>query len=178
MAGPRNPKFSILEIDGTELDIATEYEPQAEDIAFDNVGTGFAADTVQEALTEVGASASPGFSFGRSGNLSSGTWLRRPGNVPSNRAGVTIPIANPIITKISCSNRNIETYEVEIYEHEGNEVNLTLLATISITAARGGVFPVLVSATEGKQLAARLGNTAANNVRDVGVDIVLTGDNS
>lgn len=177
MAGPRNPKFAILEIDGTELPVTEEYEPQAEDIAFDNTGTGFTADTVQEALTEVGASASPGFSFGRSGSLSQGTWLRRPGNVPSNRAGVTIPIANPVITKVSCSNKNIETYDVEIYEHEGDEINLTLLTTISVVSARGGVFSVLVSATEGKQIAARLGSTSTGNVRDLGVDVVLKGDN-
>ena len=149
----------------------------AESIPFDNSGNSFNADSVQDAIEEVGASASPGFSFGRNGALSAPTWLRRPGNVPSNRAGVTIPIANPVITQISCSNRNIETYDVRIYEHDGNEVNLTLLTTVSVVAARGGVFSVSVSATEGKQLAARLWSSSSGNIRDLGVDVVLVGDN-
>ena len=85
MAGPRNPKFSILEIDGEEFDTPCEYEPQAEDVAFDNTGTDYVSDTVQGALTESGASASPGFNFGRSANVGSGTWLVITGSVPSNR---------------------------------------------------------------------------------------------
>ena len=148
----------------------------AESTPFDNDTNGFVSDNVQDAIEEIGASASPGFSFGRSGNLSSGAWLRRPGNVPSNRAGVTIPISNPVITSVSCSNRNIETYDIRIYEHDGNQVNLTLLGTISVVAARGGTFPVSFTATQGKQLAARLWN-AVGLVRDLGVDIVLAGNN-
>lgn len=177
MAGPRNPKFAILEIDGQELDVKEEYEPQAEDIAFDNTGTGFTADTVQDAIQEIGASASPGFSFGRAGSLATNTWLRRPGNVPSNRAGVTINIDSPVIVNVACANRNVETYDVEIYEHEGNQVNLTLLGTVTITAATSEIFDVNFPATKGKQLAVRLGSTATGNVRDLGVDITLVGSN-
>ena len=148
----------------------------AESVPFDNSTNGFVSDNVQDAIEEVGASASPGFSFGRAGNLSSNTWLRRPGGVPSNRAGVTIPISNPTITKVSCSNRNIETYDIEIFEHDGNQVGITSLGTVSVVAARGGTFTVSFSATEGRQLAARLVN-AVGNVRDLGVDVVLVGGN-
>ena len=147
----------------------------AESVPFDNDTNGFASDNVQEAIEEIGASASPGFSFGRSGSLSQNTWLRRPGNVPSNRAGVTVGITNPTIVKVSCSNRNVETYDVEIYEHEGNQINLTLLATVTVTSARGGTFDVSITATENKQLAVRLGSTSTGNVRDLGVDLILTG---
>lgn len=147
----------------------------AESTPFNNETNGFTSDNVQGAIEEIGASASPGFSFGRSGNVSNNAWLRRPGNVPSNRAGVTIPISNPVITQISCSNRNVDTYDILIYEHEGNQVNLTLLTTVSVVSARGDVFNVNIVATEGKQLAVRLGNSGS--VRDIGVDIVLKGGN-
>ncbi len=153
-------------------------EPQdAEDVAFDNTGTGFTATNVQDAIEEIGAAASPGFSFGRNGSLSQNTWLRRPGNVPSNRAGVTINIANPAITKVSCANRNVETYDVEIYEHDGNSSGLTLLGTVTVTAATSDTFITNFAATQGRQLAVRLGSTATGNVRDLGVDLTLTGNN-
>lgn len=148
----------------------------AESTPFDNDNNGFQSDNVQDAIEEVGASASPGYSFGRNGNLSSNTWLRRPGNVPSNRAGVTINITNPVIKSISCANRNIETYTVEVYEHDGNQANLTLLGTVTVVAATSGTFSVNFPATNGRQLAVRLG-TSVGSVRDLGVDVTLIGSN-
>ena len=151
--------------------------PVAQSIPFDNDSNGFASDNVQDAISEIGASASPGFSFGRNGSLSQNTWLRRPGNVPSNRAGVTIGISNPVVVGVACANRNVETYEVEIYEHEGNQVNLTLLGTVTVTAATSDTFTVNFPATQGRQLAVRLGSTSTGNVRDLGVDVTLVGNN-
>ena len=147
----------------------------AESVPFDNENTSFQSENVQDAIEEIGASASPGFSFGRNGNLSSNTWLRRPGNVPSNRAGVTIDIDNPVITRISCANRNVETYDVEVYEHQGNSLNLTLIGTVTVNAATSGTFSVNFTATRGRQLAVRLGNTQTGRVRDLGVDVTLIG---
>ena len=152
--------------------------PVAASIPFDNDSNGFTSDDVQAAIEEIGASASPGFSFGRSGQLSQNTWLRRPGNVPSNRAGVTVAISSPTIVKVSCSNRNIETYTLEVYEHEGNSVNLTLLGSVNVVSARGGIFDVSFSVTQGRQLAVRLGSTSTGDVRDLGVDLILTGGTS
>lgn len=128
-----------------------------------------------EDLLNGGTGASPGFSFGRNGNVSSGTWLRRPGNVPSNRAGVTIPVSNPVIREVSCSNRNIDSYTLEIYEHEGNLVNQVLLGSISVVNARGGTFAVNFPATRGKQVAVRL-SQGGGSVRDLGADIVIRGN--
>ena len=133
-------------------------------------------DAIRESITITSAAASPGFSFGRNGSLSQNTWLRRPGNVPSNRAGVTININNPVITTIAVANRNAETFRVEVYEHEGNSVNLTLLGFVDIVNAASEIFENLnISATKGKQLAVRLGNTSTGNVRDLGVDLTLKG---
>jgi hypothetical protein len=153
-----------------------QYTQVAESVPFDNDNNAFASDNVQEAIEEIGASASPGYSFGRNGALSQNTWLRRPGNVPSNRAGVTVDINNPTITKVACANRNVETYDVELYEHEGNEVNLTLLGSVTVTAATSGIFNVSFSVTQGRQLAVRLGSTSTGNVRDLGVDVTLVGN--
>lgn len=170
-----NVKVKITEKNGQELEFDEEYELIAENIPFDNTSNGFSSDNLQGAIQEIGASASPGFSFGRNGSLSRNTWLRRPGNVPSNRAGVTVDITNPVVTKIAVANRNVETFEVEIYEHEGNQVNLTLLGTVNVVNNTSQIFNVNFPATQGRQLAVRLGNTSTGNVSDLGVDITLIG---
>jgi len=167
-------KVAILERNGQELDQWEEYELNAENVPFDNTSNGFTSTDLQGAVEEIGASASPGFSFGRSGNVSNGSWLRRPGNVPSNRAGVTIPINNPEIISVSCSNRNVDNYTISVYEHDGNSSNLVLLGSVSVVNSTGGIFPVSFIATQGKQLAVRL---TSGNVRDIGVDLVLVGSN-
>lgn len=167
-------KVLIVEKNGVELEFREELALEAQNVVFDNSSNGFASDDLQGAVEEIGASASPGFSFGRSGNVSVNSWLRRPGNVPSNRAGVTIPINNPEIISVSCSNRNVDNYTVSIYEHEGNQSNLTLLGSINVINSTGGTFPVSFMATQGKQLAVRL---TSGTVRDLGVDLVLVGNN-
>lgn len=170
MAGPRNPKFLIGEIDGVETDIATEYLPNAEDIAFDNTGTDFAAATVQEALVEAGASASPGFNFGRAANVGAGTWLLVTGSVPSNRAGITVALSNAEVKEVYVANQDISTFDISIYEHEGDEINLTLLGTVSVVAARSASFTVSYSVTTGRQLAVKLSSGSAKNV-NIGLQI-------
>lgn len=167
-------KVKITEKNGVELEFDEELELSASNVTFDNSTNGFSSDNIQDAIEESGASASPGFSFGRSGNVSANTWLRRPGNVPSNRAGVTIPITSPIISEVSCSNRNIDSYTLEVWEHEGNLTNSNLLGTVSITSARGGVFSVNFTSSKGKQIAVRLAS-GGGSVRDLGVDIVIKG---
>ena len=172
-----NVKVLISERNGTELSFQEEYILNAENIPADNTN-GLTATDIQGQLDEVAnsaTSASPGFSFGRNGSVTAGTWLRRPGNVPSNRAGVTIPIDNPVIREVSCSNRNIDNYTLEIWEHDGDLVNAALLGSISVTSARGGVFPVNFPSTKGKQIAVRLA-TGGGSVRDLGADIIIKGN--
>jgi hypothetical protein len=153
----------------------------AKTIPYDNSDGLYPAgtNTVQDALDNlqegVGTSASPGFSFGRNGRVSSGTWLRRPGNVPSNRAGVTIPIDNPVVKEVSCSNRNIDNYTIELWEHDGDLVNANLLGSVSVINARGDTFSVNFIATKGKQLAIRL-SPGSGPVRDIGADVVIQGN--
>ena len=155
-----------------DIENAAAFDPLTTPLTSTTIG-----DAIRESITITSASASPGFSFGRSGALASNTWLRRPGNVPSNRAGVTINITNPIISKVACANRNVETFDVEIYEHDGNQTNLALLGTVSIAAATSASFDVNFPATNGRQLAVKLGTTLSGNVRDLGVDLTLKGTN-
>jgi hypothetical protein len=141
--------------------------PVAESVPFDNSTNGFTADDVQAAIEEVDSniqtSASPGFSFGRASNVSAGTWLQCE-SVPSNKAGRFVYITTPNIEKLFVSNENVSTYTIEIYEHEGNEVNLTLLSSHTVTSAKGDSFTVDVSCTNGRQLALKLSSGSARNV--------------
>ena len=147
----------------------------ASSVPFDNESNGFSSTDVQGAIEEIGASASPGFSFGRS-SANSGTWLNRVGEIPSNRTGVTIGINSPVVVNVFTSSENVETYTVGIYEHDGDSINLTLLGTVSVTSARGGLFDVNFATTKGKQLAVRI-ISSVGILQNIGVDIILKGNN-
>jgi hypothetical protein len=139
-------------------------------VPFDNAGTDFVSDNVQDALLESGVSASPGFNFGRSGNNSANTWMQVVGGVPSNRAGITVALNSPEIKQVFVANEDISTFDITIYEHEGNEVNLTTLTTVSIVSARSGSFTLSVPVTSGRQLAVRITNGSARNI-NVGLQL-------
>lgn len=146
----------------------------ARSVPFDNTGTDFDATNVQEALTEIGASASPGFSWGRSGNASSGTWLQND-SVPSNLSGRTVAFSNPKIRRIFTASEDVATYTLQIYEHEGNSVNLTLLTSFNVTSSRtGDSASIDIPVTSGKQLAVQV---SAGSCRNIVVGVILAGGN-
>jgi hypothetical protein len=147
----------------------------AKSVPFDNNGNGFNSNNVQDAIEEIGASASPGFSFGRS-SANNGTWLNRVDRIPSNRTGVTIGIQNPVVTQVFVSNENVETYTIGIYEHDGDSINLVQLGTVSVTSSRGDNFSVNFPTSNNKQLAVRV-ETVVGSVQNIGVDVILTGNN-
>ena len=108
-----------------------------------------------------GVSASPGFSFGKSGNTPSGTYLENE-TVPSNKTGRPIDLAGAVITQISIANETINTFDVELEEHDG--VTYTSLGTFSVTAARSTKYSNLnISITDGKELAAKISDGSAKN---------------
>lgn len=147
----------------------------ARGVPFDNSDNDFEATNVQDALEEIGAAASPGFSFGRR-SANDGTWLNRVDRIPSNRTGVTIGIQNPVVTQVFVSNENIETYTIGIYEHDGDSINLVQLGTVSVTGSRGDNFSVNFPTSTNKQLAVRV-ETVVGALQNIGVDIILTGNN-
>lgn len=143
----------------------------AKSTPFNNENSDFASKNVEDAIKEIGASASPGYSWGRGGNASTGTWLNNEG-VSSNRSGRFVFIQSPVLAQIFVANRDVATYTVGVYEHEGNEVNLTLIDTISITSARGGTKSSNISVTQGRQLALRVD---AGSGQDIVAGVVLKG---
>lgn len=174
-----NVKVIIAEKNGVELDFKEELELKAENIPYNNVDGDLAATDVKAGLDEVSNrvanSASPGFSWGRSGNLSTNTWLRNEG-VNSNRAGRTVTFANPLITRIFVSTEDLATYTITIYEHEGDQINLTVLTNINVTASRtGDSGTVAIPVTQGRQLAVRI---TAGSARNMVVGMTLSGENT
>lgn len=173
-------KVKIEEKNGAELEYGEEYALDAENLYFDSsnlpdIDDDNLQDVVETIATSVGASASPGFSFGRSANVGSNSWLLITGSVPSNKTGVPVAITNAEITLVSVGNENIGTFDVSIYEHEGGEVNLTLLTTVSVIANRTQNFSISVPVTTGRQLAARVTSGSAKNI---GVSLQLKGSTS
>lgn len=144
----------------------------ASSVPFDNTDTDFESTNVQDVLEEIGTTASPPFSFGRSGNNSSGTWMQRVGGAPSNRSGVNVGFSDPKLVKVNCNTEDANTYELGIYQHQGDEINLTLITTVSIISSRNGSFLLDVPLTEDWQLGVRIESGSAKNI---GVDITLGG---
>lgn len=163
-----NVKVKITEKNGVELEFDEEYVLDAQNIPFDETVTGeLVATDVQGAIDEisntVATSASPGFSFGRASNVNSGTWLNCEG-VPSNKAGRWVYISNAVVTRVFVSNEQQTTFDVSVYYHDGNEINLTLLGTVSVINLYGDSFDVNFPVPTDKQLALRVTSGSARNV--------------
>jgi hypothetical protein len=116
-----------------------------------------------EQLLDGGSGASPGYTWGRAGTTTAGTWLLNEG-VPSNKAGRTVFLATPIIYQLYSATEDLDTYVLTFYSHDGNSVNLTSLGTLTVTASRTGTSTVSLSFTSGKQLAIELTSGSAKNI--------------
>lgn len=101
----------------------------AEQVPFDNSTNGFTSEDVQAAIEEVNnnvaVSASPGFTWGRSGNISN-TYLQND-TVPSNTAGRLVPVTTGEITTIFAAAENTSSATIEIRRRVG--VVFTTIAT-------------------------------------------------
>ena len=150
--------------------------PQAEDVEFDPSNCeAITSDDVQGAIEDlcekVDTSASPGFTFGRSGNITANTWLLND-TVPSNKAGRTIFLNNATLESVFVSNESPNTFDLEIWEHNGTTFNL--LTTVSISAARNATFSAgSLSLTTGYELAVKVVNGSGKNIT---AGLLLSGD--
>lgn len=144
-----------------------DFTPVAEQVPYDNTDSDLVSGEVKAALDEldnkVSTSASPGFSFGRASNVNNGTWLLCE-TVPSNKAGRYVYINNAVVEKIFVGSETVSTYDLEIYYHDGDSINLTLLDTVSIVSARGGAFTVGQAVATNKHIAIKLVNGSARNI--------------
>ncbi len=157
-----------------------QFVPVARGVPFDNSTNGFTSDDVQAAIEEVNqsviTSASPGFSFGRSGAVVAGAYLQNE-TVPSNISGRWVYINSAIVKRVFVSNEDTTTYKVEVLYHDGNEVNLTSLGTVTVTSAKGGFFNVNWSVPTNKQIATRLATDSPNSAKNIVCGLELSGTN-
>lgn len=128
-----------------------------------NAPTGYFQDTLS-------VSASPGFTWGKSGNTPNNTWLLND-TVPSNKAGRRNFLTNGSITRVFVSSQDTDTFDISIYEHTGGVP--TFLGAVSIVAARGGDFVTNIAITTGSELAVRI---TGGNAKNPQVGLIIAGD--
>lgn len=155
-----------------------EFTPVAETIPFDNSTNNFISEDVQAAIEEVNekviTSASPGFSYGRTGVCSSGTYMQCE-TVPSNVSGRWVYLNNAIVTNVYVTNELNTTYSMTASYHDGNGSNEITLGTVTVTAAKGAAISVNWPVPINKQIAIRVAATTANSPKNVVVGLQLTG---
>jgi hypothetical protein len=136
-------------------------------ISYSNLSSGIPAANVQTAIDYLAGlsatSASPGFSFGRAGVVSAGTFLQCE-TVPSNVAGRWVYINSAVVRKVYVSNEVLGPFTAEVLYHDGNAVNLTSLGTVTTGAVYGQAFTVTWSVPPNKQLAIRVTTGSAKNI--------------
>ncbi len=153
--------------------------PVSKSIPYDdqNIPTNLGAD-VQTALdnlfSQVQASASPGFTYGRSGTLPAGTWLLVD-TVPCNKSSRINFLSSAFIKKVFVANEDPNIIKIAIYTHDGNETNLTLLTTVTTAAARSNIFSVNVSVPSGKQIAVKVADDSPSSGKNLDVGLLLSG---
>ena len=126
---------------------------------------------ISQVPESAGTGSSPGFGFGRSGNSSSGAYLLNE-SVPSNITGRPVDLDNSRIIQISVSNQNINTFTIEIEEHDGT--TFTSLGTFSVTSQRSQKFSGLnIVLTPGKEIAVKI---SAGSAKNIVVSVYVKGD--
>jgi hypothetical protein len=153
--------------------------PVARSVPFDNSSNGFIAEDTQAAIEEVSSvaanSASPGFTWGRSGSIPKGAWFQNE-TVPSNKSGRTMFLVNAVIEKVFVSNESPDIITVEVYTHDGDEVNLTLVGSVTTAALRSNTFSTSFPIPVNKQIAMRLAGGSANDGKNTIAGILVKGD--
>jgi len=109
----------------------------AKETPFDNSYNDLTSEDAEAAILEVydttQVSASPGFTWGSSGNTPTNTWLLND-TVPSNKAGRISPVTGNI-TDIFFAAENATTGNLGFYRNDGGGV-YTLLTTLTVVASR------------------------------------------
>lgn len=120
---------------------------------------------IEEIVKQIsGVSASPGFTWGRSGNLPDQTFLLND-TVPCNTSGRQVPVQSGQITTVFVVAEDPGTYDVRIFKHPSP---FTTMATVSMIPAygRAKTFSLpspLPSVTSADELGAQIINGSAKN---------------
>lgn len=115
-------------------------------------------------------SASPGFTWGESGNVSANSFLLNDG-VPSNRSGRLVPLKNGFLKDIFVLNEINNNFDVQLLKRTGAGPNIgafTQLALVSLVGQRFKSFGIAdfgdISLAFEDELAMRVINGSAKNI--------------
>lgn len=143
-----------------------DFDPQSSGLVSTETGPA-----IRELADNASVSASPGFSWGKQGNVTPNSWLLNEG-VASNVAGRWQFLNSATITNVFVANQQTTTFDITIYYHDGNGSGLTSVGTVSVAAANGGSFGVSFAVPKDKQLATRVTSGSPKNIT---VGILLNG---
>ncbi len=104
------------------------------------------------------------FNWARSGVVPAGSWLLND-SIPSNKSGRTLSISSANVVRFFSASDSLDTYVLELYEHDGNSVNLTYKTNLTVSSSRiGNSGSISIPVTNGKQLAVKLATGSAKNI--------------
>lgn len=136
---------------------------------------------IEELIKQIAAnSGKPSYSFGRPSTITADTWLYSGNSVPSNKTGIPYGLNNGFLTYAWIGNELLVAYDIEIYTHDGDETNLTLLDTLSVGAgSRIATFDQgdfgSISVPKDKQVAVKVGSVVSTNPKNVAVHLTIQG---
>jgi hypothetical protein len=111
-----------------------------------------------------GTSASPGFQYGRAGDVTAGTYLQVIANVPSSVSGNIVPFTG-VITRAFITAENAATCTFKIQSRSDPGPVYTDLASISLAGTRKDDFPLSVSVNDGDEIVVLLFSGSCRNVQ-------------
>ena len=136
---------------------------------------------IEESTTQATASSGkPSYSFGRAATVVVDTWLDSGNNIPSNETGIPFGLDNGALIELWIGNKNLVAYDLTVYHHLGDEVNLTVLTTVTVPAgARTKIFKVadfgIVAVPKDVQIAMRVTDIPGGNPRSVAAHATIAG---
>ncbi len=108
------------------------------------------------------ADSTPGFSYGRQGSVSSGTYLQIDG-VPSNLSGRIVPFETAELYKIFVVTSDDATFDLDIQKRSG--MTFTTIYTANIVGQRVSTFAVEdVEFVLGDEICVVVSSGTANNI--------------
>ena len=112
--------------------------------------------------TTPGTAASPGFTYGRAGDFSAGTYFQVIATVPSNTAGNIVPF-DGVITRAFITNEATNTFSIQIQTRD-NGTFTNIGAALALTAARKTEFTSLsISVSNGDELVVMCSSGSGRN---------------
>jgi len=118
-----------------------------------------------------GVSASPGFTWGRSGNVPDGAYLLHQ-SVPSNISGIPVPLASGVITTIFFEQEITTTFDLVIF----TKPSMAVVFQHTFVAASSGVYIIPIASRPFISNADRLGMQIVNgSVKNIIAGLLAVG---